>query len=105
IQKREYFDIAMDSLRINDVTVKRELWHSIRAGMNERARVGLQSAARAQAKPTVAEEWLLGAMFVDQNLRAGVLAMLQPEDYEGLTTAPIFRALLELDRDHDEVSF
>ena len=32
IQKREYFDIAMDSLRIGDATLKRELWHSIRQG-------------------------------------------------------------------------
>ncbi len=32
IQKREYFDIAMDSLRIGDAALRRELWHSIQAG-------------------------------------------------------------------------
>jgi DNA primase len=32
IQKREYFDIAMDSLRISDAGLRRELWHSIRQG-------------------------------------------------------------------------
>src|SRR6267378_6505252 len=32
LQKREYFDIAMDSLRIGDVGMRRELWHSIRSG-------------------------------------------------------------------------
>src|SRR6185437_15569598 len=38
IQKREYFDIAMDSLRISDPAMKRELWHSIRQGGTSKAR-------------------------------------------------------------------
>src|SRR6266404_842252 len=29
IQKREYFDIAMDALRISDAALRRELWHSL----------------------------------------------------------------------------
>jgi len=105
LQKREYFDIAMDSLRIGDVTLRRELWHSIRSSSGAGARLGQTTVQRTPVKPTVAEEWLLGAMFVDEDLRAGVLRMLQAEDYEDLTTAPIFRALLELERDHNEVSF
>src|SRR4029077_12251115 len=32
IQKRDYFDIAMDSLRIGDAALKRELWYSLRSG-------------------------------------------------------------------------
>src|SRR6185503_18367249 len=39
-QKREYFDIAMDSLRIGDATLRRELWHSIRQGTGEGTRAG-----------------------------------------------------------------
>src|SRR5918992_3421880 len=31
LQKREYFDIAMDSLRISDGVLRRELWQSIRS--------------------------------------------------------------------------
>src|SRR5207244_11603836 len=38
LQKREYFDIAMDSLRIGDVTLRRELWQSIKTAINENAR-------------------------------------------------------------------
>src|SRR5438105_4201972 len=30
LQKREYFDIAMDALRISDAALKRELWHATR---------------------------------------------------------------------------
>jgi DNA primase len=105
IQKREYFDIAMDSLRIGDAALRRELWHSIRSNAGPGARVGSATVVRTAVKPTVAEEWLLGAMFVDEDLRTGVLRMLQAEDYEDLTTAPIFRALFELERDHSEISF
>src|SRR5713226_1144833 len=32
IQKREYFDMAMDALRIGDLALKRELWYSLRSG-------------------------------------------------------------------------
>ncbi len=32
IQKREYFDIAMDSLRITDASLQRELWQLVRGG-------------------------------------------------------------------------
>src|SRR5205085_3545348 len=35
IQKREYFDMAMDSLRITDVMLRRELWQSLRRGAND----------------------------------------------------------------------
>ena len=105
IQKREYFDIAMDSLRISDPAMKRELWHSIRMGGTEGSRARPVASRPAQIKPTVAEEHLLGVVFSDETRRAGVLRMLQPEDYEDLATAPIFRALLELESEQQEVSF
>ena len=107
-QKREYFDIAMDSLRISDPTLKRELWHSIRQGTGEGARAGeaaKASARRASIKPTVAEERLLGFVFANEELRSGVLSMLQPEDYEDLATAPLLRVLLELQNEHREIDF
>src|SRR6185436_7538374 len=95
IQKREYFDIAMDSLRISDVTVKRELWHSIRAGINERAHGGEQANKRPVVKPTVAEQTLLEILLADEELRRVVLPKLEPGDYDGLPTAPVFSALVD----------
>lgn len=105
IQKREYFDIAMDSLRISDATMRRELWHSIRGGFGDGARARQITSKPPQVKPTVAEEHLLSVVFADETLRGSVLRMLQPEDYEDLVTAEIFRALLELDRANQEITF
>jgi DNA primase len=96
LQKREYFDIAMDSLRIGDAGIKRELWHSIRLGGTATARVG--STKRAQVKPTVAEQNLLELLLADEELRCIVLSKLEPADYDDLPTAPIFRALVEGER-------
>ncbi len=103
IQKREYFDIAMDSLRVGDAALKRELWQSIRA-TGTASSVARRSLKRA-ANVTPAEERLLGLLFADETLRHGVLSMLQAEDYEDLATAPIFRALHELERDNIDVDY
>jgi DNA primase len=108
LQKHEYFEIAMDSLRIGDATLRRELWHSIRQGTGEGVRAGeaaKTSARRVTIKPTVAEERLLGLVFANEELRSGVLSMLQPEDYEDLATAPLLRVLLELEHEHREIDF
>jgi DNA primase len=105
IQKREYFDIAMDSLRISDAALKRELWRSIRMGGGEGTRTRLISNKPTQIKPTAAEEHLLGVVFADETRRVDILRMLHPEDYEDLPTSAIFRALLELEREHQEVNF
>ena len=99
IQKREYFDSAMDSLRIGDQALRRELWHSVRLGTDGNARAGAAIASRPTVKPTVAEERLLGFVFANEKLRSDVLLMLQPEDYEDLVTAPLLRALLELEKE------
>jgi hypothetical protein len=53
----------------------------------------------------VAEERLLGIVFADEELGSGVLRMLQPEDYEDLATAPVFRALLKLESEHRDITF
>jgi len=47
----------------------------------------------------------LGLLFADETLRHGVLPILQPEDYEDLPTAAIFRALLEIEKEGIEVNF
>ena len=104
LQKREYFDIAMDSLRISDVTLRRELWHSVRMAIDANARVA-QTSRREQVKPTVAEQRLLELLLADEELRRDVLPRLEPGDYDDLSTGPIFRALLEGARDGVSIDF
>lgn len=107
IQKREYFDIAMDSLRISDATLKRELWHSIRPGTpgGPRAQATGAVVRRATVKPTVAEERLLEMLLADQELCHAVAPKLEPGDYDDLPTAPIFRALVEGEREGATIDF
>ncbi len=101
IQRREYFDIASDSLRISDAALRRELWQFVRGDTKS----GTTRTATRQADVTPAEQRLLGLLFADEELRRGVMPILRPEDYEDLPTAPIFRALLELENEGTEVNF
>jgi DNA primase len=105
IQKREYFDIAMDSLRISDASLKRELWHSIRGGAGEVPRTARRAATPSFSKPTVAEQQLLELLLADDALRSAVLAKLEPEDYNELPTAPIFQALIDGERESATIDF
>jgi DNA primase len=102
IQRREYFDIAADSLRIADAAVLRELWQFVRGG---ETKPGARRTLTRQSDATPAEQRLLGLLFADETLRRGVLPILRSEDYEDLPTANIFRALLELENEGTEVSF
>jgi len=98
IQKREYFDIAMDALRISDVALKRELWHSVR-GDGRAGELKQKVLNRGAAKPTVAERQLLELMFADEGLRHQILPELGPDDYQGLPTSGLFQALLDLEKE------
>jgi DNA primase len=103
LQKREYFDIAADSLRIADASLRRELWQFVRGGD---AKPGARRvAATSHADATPAEQRLLGLLFADEALRRGVMPILRSEDYEDLPTAAIFRALVELENEGTEVNF
>lgn len=106
IQKREYFDIAMDALRIGDVGLRRELWQSVR-GFGNSARVDVRQKVigRAAATPTLAEQRLLQLLLADPELRPSVLPQLERGFYEELPTAAIFRALLELESEGRELDF
>ena len=97
IQKREYFDIAMDALRMQPEQ-RREIWQRVRVGASVAA-TDVQGIVtrRATAKPTVAEEKLLEYLLRDEQVRHSILPRLEEADYEGLATAAIFRALLELE--------
>jgi DNA primase len=106
IQKREYFDIAMDALRIGDAALKRELWYSLRSsGKSEGASVRQKVLGRAEAKPTVAERQLLELLFADEELRRAILPRLDPGEYEDLPTAAVFQALIDIENEGTGLDF
>jgi DNA primase len=105
IQKREYFDIAMDALRVQPEQ-RRELWLRIRSGASTDGASVQELVKRSPtSRPTVAEERLLELLLANQELRKIVLPRLQTADYESLASAPIFRALVTLDKEDREVGF
>ncbi|HKZ79456.1 MAG TPA: DNA primase [Pyrinomonadaceae bacterium] len=97
LQKREYFDIAMDALRIEDAALKRELWQAVRAGANAVPAIAQKISRSRELRPTMAERQLLELLFADADLRQSVLAKLNNADYENLSTAGLFRALIEIE--------
>ncbi|HEU4510139.1 MAG TPA: DNA primase [Pyrinomonadaceae bacterium] len=108
IQKREYFDMAMDALgidreNVNTSTWRRELWQLVRD--NRKVQPNSVQALNRRTEATAAEQRLLGLLLADSNLRREVLPMLREEDYEDLATAPLFKALLELEREGVEIDF
>lgn len=101
IQKREYFDMMMDVLRVEEPGLRQDLWKSVGAG-----RAGSEGATMADVKQrvvlaetpemTVAERRLLELLFHDDVLRAEVLPHVAEGDYENLPSASVFRALVSL---------
>src|SRR5713226_7379689 len=105
IQKREYFDIAMDALRVQ-MDQRRELWQRIRSGASTDAAAVQEMVKRSSAsRPTVAEEKLLSLLLANEELRKIVLPRLENEDYAGLATSQVFGALVKLDQEEGEVGF
>jgi DNA primase len=105
IQKREYFDIAMDTLRV-DGEMRRELWSRVKTGASVDGAAVQQMSARSKAvKPTIAEQRLLELLFADEDLRRAVLPRIEATDYETLPTAGIFRALREIEAEGAPVDF
>ncbi len=105
IQKREYFDMAMDELRV-DAEMRRELWSRVKAGANlDQAALKQVSTRAKSAQPTVAEQRLLELLFADPELRRAILPRIEETDYEGLPTASIFRALVRIEEEGAEVDF
>jgi len=102
IQKREYFDIAMDGLRVQREQ-RRELWQQVRGASTDSAAV--QKVFVKTERPTVAEEKLLGLLVANDELRNIMLPRLEPSDYQGLVTATVFAALKELSPKDKEITF
>jgi DNA primase len=103
IQRREYFDIAMDGLRVQREQ-RRELWHQVRGGASTDT-TAVQKVFIKAVKPTVAEEKLLGLLVADDELRNIILPQLEAVDYEPLATASIFRGLQELAKAEKEITY
>jgi DNA primase len=103
IQRREYFDIAMDALRVQ-MDQRRELWQRTRGGASADA-VTVQQVVIRPLKPTVAEEQILELLLGSEDLRKIVLPRLEASDYEGLATASLFRAILKLNEEESEINF
>ncbi|MCU1268294.1 MAG: primase [Acidobacteria bacterium] len=105
IQKREYFDIAIDALRIGDLALKRELWLSVRSGGAGAGDLRKKVAGGSELKPTVAEQRLLELLFADEGLRAAILPRVNPEDVADLPTAGLFQALQDAGRDGSTLDY
>jgi DNA primase len=108
IQRREYFDIVMDSLRVEDLSLRQELWKTVSARdpLAANAEEVRKKVARASVgAPTVAEKRLLELLLHDPDLRAYVLPQVHGSDFEGLATAAIFEALRRAEAEGFEVNF
>ncbi|HEX8118973.1 MAG TPA: DNA primase [Pyrinomonadaceae bacterium] len=109
IQKREYFDISMDSLRVEDLSLRQELWKAV-SDRGPLATAGEEEIKKKVARasvgaPTVAEKRLLELLLHDPDLRSYVLPQVHESDYEGLATAAIYEALRRADEGGQEVGF
>jgi len=105
IQKREYFDIAMDALRVQPEQ-RRELWQRIRSGASTDAASVQELVKRSPMnQPTVAEERLLQLLLAKEELRKIILPRLETSDYADLASGSIFRALVSLDGEDREIGF
>ena len=105
IQKREYFDMAMDALRVEEPALRRELWQTIKANAPAGQDVRQKIVRAAGAQPTFAEQRLLELLVHDAELRRTILPRMEARDYEELPTASIFRALIEIEEAGAAVDF
>jgi DNA primase len=105
IQKREYFDMAMDALRVEEPALRRELWQTVKANAPAGQDVRQKIVRAAGAQPTIAEQRLLELLVHDAELRRTILPRIEARDYEELPTASIFRALIELEQEGADVDF
>lgn len=99
IQRREYFDIAMNELRVEDTT-RRLLWDDARqtivVATKSNESVAEKVTRTSRLPVTVVETKLLALLIHDAELMAEIVPRLETADYEELTTAPLFRVLVEL---------
>jgi DNA primase len=102
IQQHEYFVLVMDRFKVPPSERRR---YSQRIREKSGLKTKLSFKARTQAKPTPAEMRLVRLLLNDEELRSEILNLLEPEDYEGLATEPIFRVLFEFEQTGMQVDF
>jgi hypothetical protein len=105
VQKREYFDMAMNALHVTDLSLQRELWRTIRSNVADQAGAGKRAVRRSGLKRTFAETRLLHLLIDDDKIRKEFLPRLEPVVYQELATASIFEALIEIERSGRQVDF
>jgi len=103
LQKREYFDMAMNALQVTDVSLRRELWQTMRSPVASQAgEASKRVLRRSDVKSTVAERQLLELLLSDHQVRHEMLGRLEKSDYEFLATGTIFQAVVDLDAEGKE---
>jgi DNA primase len=103
IQKREYFDIAMDALRVEQ-DLRKDIWQRVKKGESVDSHALKQiGTQRRKMQLTVAEQRLLELLIHDADLRREILPRMEPADYQELPTALIFRALIEAEAQGVEI--
>lgn len=108
IQKRDYFDMMMDSLRVEDLSLRQDLWKTVSARdakVTDAEEIRKKVARASVGAPTVAEKKLLELLLHDAELRQFVLPQVHESDFEGLATAAIFETLRRTESQGVEVSF
>jgi DNA primase len=105
VQKREYFDMAMNALHVSDITLQRELWRTLRSDVADPTGAGRRAVRRSGLKRTFAETRLLHLLIDDEKLRKEFLPRLEPAIYQELATSSIFEAIVDLDRKGRAVEF
>ncbi len=105
IQKREYFDMAMDALRVEEPALRKELLQAVMTKASPGQDVRQKVVRGAGKQPQYAEQRLLELLVHDEELRHAILPRMEATDYELLPTASIFRALIEIEEEGGTVDF
>jgi DNA primase len=107
IQRREYFDMVMDALRVEEPGLRQELWKSVgaRTPDKEPTTYDVKEKVILAETPelTVAEQRLLELLFHDDELRREIVPRISESDYEDLPSASIFYALICLENRGEQV--
>ena len=105
IQRRESFDQAMEYFHVEDASLKRELWTSLKRGVHGDVGALAQRVSRvSRAKITVAERHLLELLVFDRELRDVIIPQLEPSDYDDLATVELFTAFVAIHIAKKEIS-
>lgn len=98
-EQRESFDQAMSFLRVDDETLRGDLWKTVKAGSRaDISGIKRQVARAVRNQPTVAEQQLLEMLVHDEELRKTILPTMEESDHEMLASAALFHALIEADK-------